>query len=70
LTTTTDNGWISARGGKWHRATNPEPTFMKDETAACGRTFRPLNVTWHGDEPPTTPTHLCRDCLKATGAAA
>jgi hypothetical protein len=53
-------GWISARGGKWHRATGPRPTFTRDETAACGFTFRPLNVTWDGERPPTTTRYLCK----------
>lgn len=54
------NGWVSARGGKWHRATRPEPTFTHDETTGCGLTFRPLNVTWHGERPPTTTDYICR----------
>ena len=53
-------GWVSARNGKWHRAAVPEPTFMHDETTACGLTFRPLNVTWHGERPHVRPAYLCQ----------
>lgn len=55
-------GYVSARNGKWHRATTPEPTFMHDETTACGRTFRPLNVTWHGERPKAREHFLCKQC--------
>jgi hypothetical protein len=55
-----DDGWVSARGGKWHRATVAEPVFTRDEHTRCGLRFRPLNVTWHGERPPTTAAYLCR----------
>lgn len=55
-----ENGYVSARGGKWHRATVAEPTFMHAEATACGQQFTPLNVTWHGDKPPTTTAYMCQ----------
>jgi hypothetical protein len=60
------NGWISARGGKWHRATTPEPVAYRTEDTACGLTFRPLNITWHGEAPYVDMTvsfarrHVCK----------
>lgn len=59
-TATLSAGWISARGGRWHRATVAEPAFTRDETSACGLTFRPLNVTWHGDRPSAPDRCMCR----------
>jgi hypothetical protein len=53
-------GWISASGGKWHRATVSEPTWSTEQTAACGMTFRPRNVTWHGEKPPTVDLWKCK----------
>lgn len=52
-------GWVSAPGGKWHRATRTRPTFTRDEATACGLSFRPLNVTWYGEHPPTSGRWLC-----------
>jgi hypothetical protein len=63
MNTMSDNtarGWVSARNGKWHRATVAEPTFIRDESTACGLTFRPLNVTWHGERPQARAAYLCR----------
>ena len=64
-----DAGWISARNGQWHRATVAEPTFTRDETAACGMTFRPLNVTWNGEQPPTRARFMCQRPGCAAGGA-
>lgn len=58
------DSWASARNGKWHRTANPEPSWARDETALCGITFRPLNVTHH-EEPPTRPQHICKHCERA-----
>ncbi len=55
-------GYISARDGKWHRAIVAQPAFTRYETAACGRSFRPLNVTWDGEMPPTLPGGICKQC--------
>lgn len=52
-------GWISARGGKWHRATVARPTFTREEKSACGLRFIPLNVTWDGETPPSAAHYLC-----------
>jgi hypothetical protein len=63
MNTMSDNtarGWVSARNGKWHRATVAEPTFIRDESTACGLTFRPLNVTWHGERPQARAAYLCQ----------
>ena len=54
------SGYVAARNGKWHRATVTEPTFMQDESTGCGLTFRPLNVTWNGELPPTTRAYMCQ----------
>jgi hypothetical protein len=53
-------GWISARNGKWHRATVAEPVAYRPETAACGLIFRPLHITWHGEHPPNIPRDACQ----------
>ena len=76
-TATKPAGYISARNGKWHRATVAEPMFTRDEASACGMTFRPLNVTWHGERPHTRDAYRCQrpgcrtcdDCGAESGAA-
>ena len=55
-----ENGWMSADGGKWHRAPTPEPVCYMTQTAACGMTFQPLNVMWHGERPPTIEHFMCQ----------
>lgn len=62
-------GWASVKGGKWHRTAVTQPSFMRDETALCGITFRPLNVTWDDEEPPTTQRHRCVRCLTESATA-
>lgn len=61
-------GYLSVRGGKWHRATVPRPTFTRDEGTACGLTVRPLNVTWDGERPSyARPASFCSRCESARG---
>jgi hypothetical protein len=56
--------WASVRGGKWHVTVADKPEWTRDETAICGLTFRPLNVTW-AEAPPTSLRHLCAHCVAA-----
>ena len=67
-TTGTDTrGYVSVKGGKWHRATVDQPTFTRDEQTACGLTVRPLNVSWDGKRPDYAhPTSFCKRCAAAT----
>lgn len=60
---TSEAGYFSVAGGKWHRAIVPRPTFMRDEQTACGLTVRPLNVTWDGAKPDyVRPDSFCKHC--------
>jgi hypothetical protein len=62
---TQQNGYVSVKGGKWHRAVVAQPTFMHDEQTACGLTVRPLNVTFDGKRPDYAhPTSFCKHCEK------
>jgi len=60
--------WIGARGGKWHAATVEEPEWGRRETAQCGITFEPLNVTWR-EMPPTNRRYICDHCAARIGLA-
>lgn len=60
--------WASARNGKWHRTVTEKPSWTRDETALCGITFRPVNVTW-SEEPPTTERFKCKHCLVSDTAS-
>ena len=54
------NGWVSARGGKWHRSTHARPVCYRAETAACGMTFRAMSIRWDGERPTTAEAHMCQ----------
>lgn len=56
-------GYVSVKGGKWHRAIVAKPTFTHEEQTACGLTVQPLNVTWHGKKPDyARPDSFCKHC--------